>query len=170
MDKTIRVLLYSESEVDQVMDALRAANVTGDQAKLEKPTPQQQRSNVQSKQRSATRTAIFGAIGGVFIGLLIGLLGGQSSSHSTGPAAHGAFGHTLLLVVVCALFLGIFGAIFAVGMNKLSASPVNESSGAQRPVLVIQAKDDEQAAKIQAIIAQRQGAAQIDKDQTRPAP
>jgi len=170
MDRTVRALLYSESEVDQVMEALRAADVTRDQVKLEKPTPQQQRQNVESKQRSAKKSAIIGAIGGVVAGLLIGVLGGQGSTRNVAQAAHGAFGHVLLLVVLCGLFLGIFGAIFAVGMNKLSANPVNESSGAGRPVLVIQAKDDKQAAQVQAIIAKRQGAAPIDSSPTQPAP
>jgi hypothetical protein len=162
MAKEVRAVLFSEAEVGQVLQALTAAGIRRDQVRVEAPSPQQARSQVKSKQKSWKKSALYGLILGVIIGLLIGLIGGQGAMKDLGRPVNADFGQVVWLVIASGLFFAGFGALLAVGMNKLAVSPVNESSGAQRPVMVISAESDEQAAAVNQIITKSQAAAPID--------
>jgi len=162
MAKEVRAVLYSEAEVDQVVQALTAAGVRRDQVRVEKPTPQQPRSDVKSKPRSWKRSGLYGLIAGAVIGLFIAIIGGHGAFRNLSQPINADFGQVVWLMIFCALFFGGFGAVFTIGMNKLSVSPVNESAGPQRPIMVINAASDEQAAKVKEIITKNQASAPID--------
>ncbi|MBV9488796.1 MAG: hypothetical protein JO069_03610 [Verrucomicrobia bacterium] len=162
MAKEVRAVLYSQAEVEKVLRALSAVGIGRDQVRVEMPPPKQPRDDVKSKSKSWRKAAVYGLIAGAVVGIFLGLIGGHGAMRNLARPVNADFGQVVWLMIFCAAFFGVFGALFSVGMNKLSVSPVNESAGAERPVMVINAASDEQAAKAREVITKNQGAAPID--------
>ncbi|MBV8899195.1 MAG: hypothetical protein JOY92_03670 [Verrucomicrobia bacterium] len=163
MAKEIRAIIYSEADVDRVIQALTASGVRREQVRVEKPPPKQDPSGTKAKPRSWKKAGLYGLIVGAIIGLFIGLVGGHASMmrHWLHPE-NADFGQVVWLNIFCVVFFGIFGALFNIGMNKLAVSPVNESAGPERPVMIINANSDEEAARIHDVMLKTQAAAPVN--------
>ena len=168
MAKEIRALIYSEAEVDRVINALTAVGVRREQVRVEKPPPKQDPGDTKSKPRSWKKAGLYGLIVGAIIGLLVGFIGGHASMlrHLLRPE-NADFGQVVWLNIFCIVFFGIFGALFNIGMNKLSVSPINESAGPERPVMIVNAGSDEEAARINDALMKTQAAAPVNPAELR---
>lgn len=168
MAKEIRAIIYSEADVNRVIQALTAAGIRREQVRMEKPPPKQDPSDTKSKPRNWKKAGLYGLIIGAVVGLFIGLVGGHASMmrHWLRPE-NADFGQVVWLNILCVVFFGIFGALFNIGMNKLSVSPVNESAGAERPLMIINADSDEQAARINDVMLKTQAAAPVNPAEAR---
>lgn len=168
MAKEIQAVIYSEADVDRVIQALTAAGIRREQVRVEKPPPEQSARETKSKSRSWKKAGLYGLIVGAIVGLFIGLVGGHASMmrHWLHPE-NADFGQVVWLDIFCVVFFGIFGALFSIGMNKLSVSPVNESAAAQRPVMIVNASSDEEAARIHDVMIKTQAAAPVHPAEAR---
>ncbi|MBV9999975.1 MAG: hypothetical protein JO015_12795 [Verrucomicrobia bacterium] len=162
MAKEIRAIIYSEADVDRVIQALTQAGIRREQVRVEKPPPAQNARETKSKAKSWKKAGLYGLIAGAIIGLLIGLIGGHASMmrHWLRPE-NADFGQVVWLNILCIVFFGIFGALFSIGMNKLAVSPVNESAAAERPIMIVTASSDQEAARIHDALLKTQAAAPV---------
>jgi hypothetical protein len=168
MAKEIRAVIYSEAEVDRVLQALTAAGIKREQVRVEKPPPVQDPSDTKSKPRSWKKAGLYGLIVGAVVGLFIGLIGGHASMvRNLLHPPDADFGQVVWLNIFCVVFFGIFGALLSIGINKLAVSPINESAGAERPLMIINAASDEEAARINDAILKTQAAAPINPAELR---
>ena len=168
MAKEIRAVIYSQAEVDRVLQALTAAGIRREQVRVEKPPPLQNPSDTKSKPRSWKKAGLYGLIVGAVVGLFIGLIGGHASMlrHLLRPE-NADFGQVVWLGIFCIAFFAIFGALLSIGINKLAVSPINESAGPERPVMIISASSDEEAARINDTLLKTQAAAPINPAELR---
>jgi hypothetical protein len=168
MAKEIRAIIYSEADVGRVIQALTAAGIRREQVRVEKPPPKQDPSDTKAKPRSWKKAGLYGLIVGAIVGLFIGIVGGHASMmrHWLHPE-NADFGQVVWLNIFCVVFFGIFGALFNIGMNKLAVSPVNESAGPERPVMIINANSDEEAARIHNVMLKTQAAAPVNPAEVR---